>query len=44
MHHLEGGYFTKIEEVDIEKDLIIVGIYVYDETFTRVAKEEIQLE
>ena len=44
MHHLEGGYFTKIKEVDIEKDLIIVGIYVYDETFTLVAQEEIQLE
>jgi len=44
MHHLEGGYLTKIEKVDIEKDRIIVGIYVYDETFTLVAQEEIQLE
>ena len=43
-HRLEGGYFTQIEKVDMEKDLIIVGIYVYDETSTMVAREEIPLD
>jgi hypothetical protein len=44
LHRLEIGYLTKIEKVDIEKNLIIVGIYVYDETITLVAQEEIPLE
>jgi hypothetical protein len=43
-HHLEGGYFTQIEKVDLENDHIIVGIYLYDETATLVAREEILLE
>ena len=43
-HHLEGGYFTQIEKIDMKKDLIIVGIYSYEEASTLVAREEIPLE
>jgi hypothetical protein len=44
LHRLENEYLTKIEKVDIEKNCIIVGIYVYDETLILIAQEEIPLE
>ena len=44
LNRLEDGYFTKIEKVDIENKLIIVGIYVYDYDLTLVVQEEIPLE
>ena len=43
-NRLEGEYFTKIEKVDKEKGLISVGLYMYEETVTRVSLEEIPLE
>jgi hypothetical protein len=41
---LEAGYFTRLEMVDREKNLISVGIFIYDETLTLVAQEEMPLE
>jgi hypothetical protein len=44
LHQLQGEYFTQIDIVSMEKNIIVVGIYLYEETFKLVAQEEVQLE
>ena len=41
---LKSDYYTMIDKVDIEKNYITVGVYVYDETLILVAQEEIPLD